>query len=165
MVQQLPQISLLGMRNERGISVIQFILTPRARQHCPVPTPGYTWQPHGGAAAAVVSVPSILPRHLPKTIDPTNATAEHALQPSHSQPSMRAKAPSILVCFKIAQAFASPVPARLSDGVNSSAITLESDWDPETYNAIPNCLTDAWTHQTLLQPAASRHCTQYCQYR
>lgn len=109
------------------------------------------------------------PLHPPtppgKAIDPSNATAEHALQPSHSQPRTREKAPSVLVCFKIAQAFASPITARWSAGVNFSAITSGSDWDPETYNAIPNCLTDTWTHQTVLQPANSRHCTQYCHYR
>lgn len=53
---------------------------------------------HGGAAAAMVSVPSILPPHLPKATNPIKTTAERALQPLHSQPSMQVKVPSILVC-------------------------------------------------------------------
>lgn len=77
---------------------------------------------------------------------------------------MQTTMPPLLVCFKIAQAFACPIPNRWSARVTSSAITPKSDWDPETNNTVPFCLTDTWIHP-VLQPAPSRLCTQYCHYR
>jgi len=102
------------MEKRWGVSVFPVHSDPTHKATPPSPSPSLRLTAHGdaAAAAAAVSVPSTLPAHLPKATNPTNTTAEDAIPPPHSQPSVQLKAPSVLVCFKIDQASASPSTVR-----------------------------------------------------